>query len=91
MTAIEFQTMGAGRPRGSGSEVFDGARQVVRAEEVGYDGIVGPPSDCGERLSELIELGVDRFVIPRTPLDPDNPDSHAAERFFQEVTLMLRD
>ena len=54
-------------------------------------GIFGPPSYCADRLSELIALGVDRFVLRGTPLDPDNPDSRAAERFVQEVVPLLRD
>ena len=54
-------------------------------------GTFGPPSYCADRLSELIKLGVDRFVVRGTPLDPDNPDSRAAERFAQEVVPVLRD
>ncbi len=38
--AVEFWTVGAGRPGGPDSEAFTGARQAVRAEKVGYDGIV---------------------------------------------------
>ena len=53
-------------------------------------GIFGPPSYCAGRLSELIELGVDRFIFRGTPLEPDNQDSRAAERFVQEVAPMLR-
>ena len=54
-------------------------------------GIFGPPTHCADRLSELIELGVDRFVLRGTPLDLANPDSSAAERFIQEVVPLLRD
>ena len=53
-------------------------------------GIFGPPSYCADRLSELIELGVDRFVFRGSPLDPNSPDSRAAERFVQEVVPALR-
>ena len=53
-------------------------------------GIFGSPSYCADRLSELIELGVDRFVLRGTPLDPSNPDSSTAERFVQEVVPLLR-
>ncbi len=54
-------------------------------------GIFGPPSYCSDRLSELIGLGVDRFVFRGTPLEPHNPDSRAAERLVQEVVPLLRD
>ena len=63
----------------------------VTAEFARNFGIFGPPSYCAGRLSELIELGVDRFVFRGTPLDPGNPDSQAAERFVQEVVPLLRD
>ena len=53
-------------------------------------GIFGPPSYCVDRLSELIALGVDRFVFRGTPLEANNPDSRAAERFVQEVVPELR-
>ncbi len=53
-------------------------------------GIFGPASYCADRLSELIELGVDRFIFRGTPLEPDNQDSRAAERFVQEVVPVLR-
>ena len=64
---------------------------AVTAEFARNFGIFGPPTYCVDRLSELIELGVDRFVVRGTPLDPDNPDSRAAERFVQEVVPELRD
>ncbi len=38
--AVEFWTMGGGRPSGGDPAVFSGVRQAVRAEELGYDGIV---------------------------------------------------
>ncbi len=72
--------------RGSGPQEV-----AVTAELARNFGIFGPPSYCADRLSELIELGVDRFVVRGTPLDPDNPDSRAAERFIREVMPVLRD
>ena len=54
-------------------------------------GIFGPPSYCADRLSELIELGVDRFVVRGAPLDPSNPDSRGAERFIQDAVPVLPD
>ena len=38
--ATEFWTMGAGRPGGPNSKAFSSVDQAVRAEQVGYDGIV---------------------------------------------------
>ena len=72
--------------RGSGPQ-----EEAVTAEFARDFGIFGPPSYCADRLSELIDLGVDRFVFRGSPLDPDNPDSRAAERFVQEVVPLLRD
>ena len=38
--AVEFWTMGGGRPTSSDPAVFSGVDQAIRAEELGYDGIV---------------------------------------------------
>ena len=64
---------------------------VVTGEFARKFGIFGPPSYCAERLSELIELGVDKFILRGTPIEPTNSDSQAAERFFQEVVPLIRD
>ena len=81
-SAYDMQQHGRGR----------GPQEVAVTSEFARNiGIFGPPSYCADRLSELIELGVDRFVVRGTPLDPANPDSHAAERFVREVVPMLRD
>ena len=53
-------------------------------------GIYGPPSYCTDRLSELIELGIDRFIVVGT-FDPNDPQStRAEERFIEEVVPALR-
>jgi 5,10-methylenetetrahydromethanopterin reductase len=62
----------------------------VTAEFARDFGIFGPPGSCIDRLGPLIELGVDRFILRGTPLDPANPDSASAERFVQEVASALR-
>ena len=72
--------------RGGGSQ-----EMAVTADFARSFGIFGPPTHCADRLSELIELGVDRFVLRGTPLDPASPGSGAAERFIQEVVPLLRD
>ena len=72
--------------RGAGTQ-----ESAVTGEFARNFGIFGPPSHCADRLSELIDLGVDRFIFRGTPLEPDNPDSQAAERFVQEVVPLLRD
>ena len=38
--AVEFWTMGGGRPTSDDPAVFDGVKQAVSAEQLGYDGIV---------------------------------------------------
>jgi len=52
--------------------------------------IFGPPDYCVERLGQLVELGVDRFILRGSPLDPDNPDSLTCERFISKVAAQLR-
>lgn len=53
-------------------------------------GIFGPPTHCADRLSELIDLGIDKFIIRGVNLDPADPESRAAERFVEEVVPLLR-
>jgi len=53
-------------------------------------GVFGPPGYCVERLGELAELGIDRFILRGSPLDPADPDSAASERFVQEVAPQLQ-
>ena len=53
-------------------------------------GVFGPPDYCVERLSQLSELGVDRFILRGSPLDPADPDSASSERFVQEVVPQLQ-
>ena len=75
------QAYGVGSPQAS----------LVTAEFARNFGIFGPPSYCADRLSELIELGIDRFHISGIELDPNDPQSmQADERFIQEVVPALR-
>ncbi len=53
-------------------------------------GVFGSPAYCVDRLGSLIELGVDRFILRGTPLNPANPDFATAERFVQEVASALQ-
>ncbi len=53
-------------------------------------GIFGPSDYCAQRLGELIELGVTRFFIAGTTLDPSHPYSECSERFVADVILQLR-
>ena len=64
---------------------------MLTAEFTRNFGIFGPPSYCADRLSELIELGINRFIVSGTELDPNNPQStRAHERFIEEVVPALR-
>ena len=63
---------------------------AVTAEFERSFGVFGPPDYCVERLSQLIELGVDRFILRGSPLDPANPDSVSSERFVQDVVPQLQ-
>ena len=54
-------------------------------------GIFGPPSYCVERIAELIELGIDRFlIVGPTPGARDPEQARAAERLVSEVLPKLR-
>lgn len=53
-------------------------------------GVFGPPDYCVQRLGELIETGVDRFIFRGSPLDPSDPDSESSVRFAQEVIPQLK-
>ncbi len=53
-------------------------------------GIFGPPDYCVQRLGELIELGVTRFLIAGATLDPSHPYAECSERFVSDVAPQLR-
>jgi 5,10-methylenetetrahydromethanopterin reductase len=55
-------------------------------------GIYGPPSYCVDRLTELTELGIDRFIVIGSPdlAAPEEPVAKMAERFTTEVLPRLR-
>lgn len=61
----------------------------VTQEFAGTFGVFGPPDYCVQRLGELIELGVERFMIAGTTLDPSHPYSECSERFVGEVMPQL--
>ena len=50
-------------------------------------GIYGPPSYCIDRLSELVDLGIDRFIIIGSPdlAAPDEEIAGLAQRAVEEV------
>ena len=85
LTAIHdaYDMHGHGRP---------GSAQagVIPAEFERSFGVFGPPDYCVQRLGELVELGIDRFILRGSPLDPADPDSRSSERFAQEVIPQLR-
>ena len=62
----------------------------VTAEFTREFGVFGSPAYCVDRLGPLNELGVARFILRGTPLNPANPDSATAERFVQEVASQLK-
>ena len=62
----------------------------VTQEFAGGFGVFGPPDYCVQRLGELIELGITRFFITGTTLDPSHAYSECSERFVSEVAPQLR-
>ncbi len=78
-----YDMHGHGRP---GSAQAD----VIPTEFERSFGVFGPPDYCVQRLGELIELGIDRFIFRGSPLDPNNPDTESSERFTAEVVPQLK-
>ena len=67
------------------------AQAAAVTAEFGRDfGIFGPPDHCVQRLGELIELGIDKFFLVGSPIDPSVPASAASERFVAEVAPQLQ-
>ena len=67
------------------------AQAAAVTAEFGRDfGIFGPPDHCVQRLGELIELGIDKFFLVGSPIDPSVPASGASERFVAEVAPQLQ-
>ena len=64
--------------------------QAVTSDFARNFGIFGPPTHCADRLAELIDLGIDKFIIRGVSLDPADPESKAAQRFTDEVVPLLR-
>ena len=64
------------------------AESITTEFERGF-GVFGPPDYCVQRLGELVELGIDRFILRGSPLDPTNPDTNSSERFVSEVVPQL--
>jgi len=50
-------------------------------------GIVGPPEHCIRRLRDLVDLGVDRFVVVGPSIDADRDEAVASVRTFAEEVL----
>lgn len=54
--------------------------------------IVGPPEACAVRFRQLVDLGVERFVITGTGLGADRADAHtAAQLLTSELLPALRE
>ncbi len=78
-----YDMHGHGRP---GSAQAD----VIPTEFERSFGIFGSPDYCVQRLGELVEIGIDRFIFRGSPLDPSNPDTESSARFTQEVIPQLK-
>ena len=63
---------------------------VIPADFERSFGVFGSPDYVVQRLGELIEIGIDRFIFRGSPLDPSNRDSESSVRFTQEVVPQLR-
>ena len=59
---------------------------LVTSEFAHEFGIYGPPSYCVDRLGELVDLGIDRFILAGTPDLALQPEiATLAQRFVTEV------
>ncbi|MGI9325920.1 MAG: LLM class flavin-dependent oxidoreductase [Pseudomonadales bacterium] len=65
---------------------------LITSEFAHEFGIYGPPAYCADRLSELIELGIDRFILAGGPelAHPQDFVAAMARRFTDEVLPKLR-
>jgi 5,10-methylenetetrahydromethanopterin reductase len=55
-------------------------------------GIVGPAQHCIDRLSELIALGIDRFIVVGPSIDTDREQAiNAARTFVDDVMPAVRE
>lgn len=55
-------------------------------------GIIGPPQHCIDRLIELIDLGIDRFIVVGPSIDVDREQAKAAMQcFISDVMPAVRD
>ena len=60
---------------------------ALTAEFVDRFAIVGPPDRCVERLQELADLGIERFVITGASFGADRDDAHTAEQLLTGEVL----
>ena len=60
---------------------------LITSEFAHEFGIYGSPAYCIDRLSELVELGIDRFIMAGGPelAHPDSDVVKLAERFVKDV------
>ena len=60
---------------------------LITSEFAHEFGIYGSPAYCIDRLSELVELGIDRFIMAGGPelAHPDSEVVKLAERFVKDV------
>ncbi len=65
---------------------------LINGEFAQEFGIYGPPGYCIDRLNELIELGIDRFILTGGPeiAFPDETVVKMARRFTDEVLPKLK-
>ncbi len=65
---------------------------LLTDEVAGTFGVFGPSSYCVERLSELIDLGLERIFVVGPTADADaNEAPRARQRFVEEVLPALRE
>ncbi len=64
--------------------------QAANAEFSREFGVFGSPDHAVQRLGALIEVGIDRFILRGSPIDPADPGSVASERFVNEVARQLK-
>ena len=78
-----YDMHGHGRPGSAQAE-------VIPTEFERSFGVFGSPDYCVQRLGELIDIGIDRFIFRGSPLDPNDPDTESSVRFTQDVIPQLK-
>ena len=86
-----FRRLGASYDLAGHGKTAAGHQSVMPDEFVDRFGVTGPSDECGRRLAELVDLGLDRLVVIGGSRDAGPGELLAANRrFMDEVAPVVR-